>query len=277
MSQEDKENFGTFLCGYCGSETNGSQFHRTCLRYYDNEVDLTATGESLPTQEEENEMSAVQSDTPLSAKAILQSRKYAEEGDYYKLLKVVFNDTNKLCMVDNKEFYQYLSEYVNVEDLNIMIEKVGADIIYNRGPFKMRVPVMVKDHKLYHLDCGEKVKGTKKGVCTVEAESREMFINLLSESEEYFFCELCTKFLFADITYYSDSMMEIPEFYGICDKTYMSSYINDDNYIEVYCNHINVLFVIGEQGNSKRSLDEVEKDNNEDNITPQRKKQNIDN
>ena len=201
--------------------------------YYSYTVDLSAEGESLPTPEEEEEMSAMQPSTPISATALFQDPEYAELGEYFKFVKVTRNSALQDCNLEVGPYiHQYLSEYVKREDYEDMYYQLGNSMVYNAGPYRLRTPVIAKDHKLKHLMCGENesymLSGELKGILTVHSTSREALIQLIKDAEDYFFCDTCDFFLFPEIVFMNDRVMDIPDCYPTCDNHYMSMVLDGD-------------------------------------------------
>nr|QOD39541.1 NS3 [uncultured densovirus] len=212
------------MCGHC-RENKENVWSYT--------PDLSAEGESLPTSEEEDEMSAVQPSTPISATALFQDPEYAELGEYFKFVQVTRDSAIQDANLEvDQNIHQYLSEYVKREDYEDMYYQVGSEMVYNPGPYRLRTPVLAKNHKLKHLLCGEAgsymLTGELKGILTVHSTSREALIELIKDSEDYFFCETCEFFLFPELVFMSDKVMKIPDFFPTCDNNYMSMFLNGD-------------------------------------------------
>nr|QOD39595.1 NS3 [uncultured densovirus] len=216
-------------CSMC-MECRGNKDHVDIPCFESYSVDLSAEGESLPTPEEEDEMSAVQPSTPISATALFKDPEYAELGEYFKFVTVVRYATVQDGNYEaNQQLYQYLSEYVKREQFKDMYDQFGDSMVYNSGPYRLRTPVIAKDHKIKHLLCGEEDKTALKGIITVHSTSRQELIELIKDDECYFFCDTCGFFLFPEIEFMSDRVMDIPDFYPTCENHYMSIHLDEDN------------------------------------------------
>ena len=242
------ENCSHSKCFVCGECTNGSQIHRSCFK---NEIpELSAKGESLPTKEEEDEMSEVQPSTPLSATALFEDPEEAELGEYFKFVKVSRNTTDEDDLVANPpDIHQYLSEYVKREDFEDMYELSGHSMVYNCGPYRLRTPVIVHDHKINHLMCGEDIEEGLKGVVTVHSTSREELVDMIKDDEDYFFCNTCGYFLFSELEFMSDRVMTIPDTYPKCEDWFMTACRDEDNIAVVHVSAIPVTIVITNEDN----------------------------
>ena len=229
-----------YLCPGC--EDDPKHVELPCIYSYT--LHLRAEGESLPTEEQEDEVSAVQPSTPISATALFKDPEYAEMGEYFKFVKVIRDSAvQDGVLANDQDIYQYLSEYVKREDYDDMYKQLGHSMVYNPGPYRLRTPVIAKDHKIKHLLCGEDDKDGIKGIITVHSTSRHSFIDIIKDSEDYFFCDTCKFFLFSEIEFMKDRLMEIPSFYPDCNNFYMSATLDEDNFAIVNTSTVKILQV----------------------------------
>nr|ASY04029.1 NS3 [Densovirinae sp.] len=248
-------------CLHCGLCTRGSQYHRSC--YYDIQALEAGPEESLPTEEQEEEAIKIQSNTPLTAEetmdiSITEAFDADEEAWMYKYTITDIDVAGKHLVKNypyedfDSDYYQriklpnYLSERVNKFQFFLMNNQWGIDLFHNKGPFRMRKGVHVRNNNVYHISCinsdsdGYEPGHFSKGLLTLEYKKRSILLKQMRNFPEIFFCGFCDHFMFDDVEYFSDETFKIPstDIWPECTHLARSVSYDEDNYVTLFAHKI---------------------------------------
>ena len=246
---------------------------------------LAGAEESLPTEEQEEEASSVQSDTPLSVQYEAIDSDESDEELFEQIYKFDTVSTS-IDMVNetlhknypNEDFdddryskielHRYISGEVTKFEFFLMENQWFHSELFAfpmNTQLRMRKGVHVRGDGVWHLGCVDsdsdayKKAYFVKGILTVESRNTLELVKLMIDGPEFFFCACCEQFIFEDVQYYSDTQFAIPpiESFPKCDYIRMSIG-NEDDYAEVKVEK--VIAIIYPQKRKAEELEEYDSD-----------------
>lgn len=231
---------GHYKCEWCNECSEGSQIHRHCLpeflrdQYGEMDADTEDTEsvslladitECLPTEDEEAEIDAIRGNTPLSfgTEADEETLDFEENSLYYQIYRfetTSFRDFPKFQEFSSiSDIHKYLTSEVSKDEFMKMKRDMCCEMIFYPDdlPIKMRIPVKVLSKGVVkHAECFDATERTMwslgicRGIMTLNVRDKHVLMDMISKHSQYFFCDVCERFIFHEIIDYTEKMLEIP-------------------------------------------------------------------
>nr|QOD39457.1 NS3 [uncultured densovirus] len=223
-------------CHNCGLCTSGTQVHRQCIadtlmkQIMDGEDVLPelycGMDDSMPDTSDEEEESVCHD----QAEEIISYEANGLHRQVY-MYETVKTDVDVVSPMlrkryPNKDFssdyfqgiylHKYLTGEVQRGEFFVMANQWAGSIINmnDHEPIRMRKGVIVAKGRVAHQECIDSAfglsSGMTKGILTVGARDRCEFIDAISQDCRYYFCKICTNFIFDEVSYYSDEAFALP-------------------------------------------------------------------